>query len=111
MRLVCQRLLILCLALSVIPGLAEAVENVGHVLVSGHGAHALDQGESHAPDGDEHGCSGTLHLCSCHNSVPSDLTHPGDGKVTRLPRAAVAAQASRLPSPPDLPRLDRPPQG
>ena len=48
-----------------------------------HGAHAQDAGADHAPDGDEHGCSGTFHLCSCHHSPPTVLalapaTHPDD---------------------------------
>jgi len=57
-----------------IPGLAEATENLWHVVRTGHTAHWVDAGSDHVPDGDEHGCSGVFHLCSCHQSPPTTLT-------------------------------------
>lgn len=49
------------------PGMTELAENAAHVVTQGHGAHAFDDTD-HAPMGDEHGCSGTFHACSCHAS-------------------------------------------
>jgi hypothetical protein len=47
------------------PGMSEAVENVLHLIVEGHTAHAEADGDSHDPLGPEHGCTGVTHLCSC----------------------------------------------
>lgn len=109
MRLLTARLLVLGLVLAMTPGLAEVVENVAHLAVSGHGAHAADQGPDHEPTGDEHGCSGTFHVCSCHSSVPSDLVRPTDGRRSAAPQP-VGSIPSPLPSSPILPVPDRPPQ-
>ena len=61
-------ILALVLAWQVTPGLTEVMENVVHVVSTGHGAHALDDAE-HSPEGDEHGCAGTFHVCQCHPTV------------------------------------------
>ncbi|MBT8451571.1 MAG: hypothetical protein KJO40_06365 [Deltaproteobacteria bacterium] len=50
------------------PGASEIVENVFHLLAEGHAAHALADAD-HEPQGEEHGCSGTFHMCHCHSSV------------------------------------------
>ncbi len=65
------RLVALLIAFVLMPGAAEMVENAAHVVSDGHTAHAIDDAD-HAPRGDEHGCSGTYHVCSCHAS-PSFL--------------------------------------
>lgn len=92
-----------------IPGLAEAGENLWHFARAGHLAHAQDAGEDHAPEGDEHGCSGTFHLCSCHNSPPMAL-----GLLTEMRQPAPADQRhprnEASTRGPDLPRLFRPPR-
>lgn len=62
------RVLAFVLAFALFPGAAEIVENATHLVASGHTAHALDDAD-HAPQGDENGCSGTIHVCSCHTSV------------------------------------------
>ncbi len=46
------------------PGAVEVIENVIHVTQNGHTAHAFDD-DYHTPQGVEHGCAGTLHVCSC----------------------------------------------
>lgn len=51
-----------------IPGACEVTENLIHYVTEGHSAHALDD-EEHQSTGDEHGCSGSFHLCQCHSSV------------------------------------------
>lgn len=68
------QLLVAGLIWAITPGLAEVAENAWHLVVAGHQAHALDRGADHAPAGDEHGCSGTFHLCSCHHTLLFDLT-------------------------------------
>ena len=50
------------------PGTSEIVENVFHLLAEGHAAHELADAD-HAPQGEEHGCSGTFHMCHCHSST------------------------------------------
>ncbi len=65
------KLLALLLVFSMTPGGAEIVENAVHLATDGHTAHSIDDA-AHAPEGDEHGCSGTMHLCACHSS-PSFL--------------------------------------
>jgi hypothetical protein len=72
-RTLIPRLLVLGLVWLMTPGLTEAAENLWHVARAGHTAHAQNTGEDHAPEGDEHGCSGTFHLCSCHHSPPTAL--------------------------------------
>jgi hypothetical protein len=72
-RAAATRALVALLLWGLTPGLAEVTENVGHLLATGHTAHATDRGADHAPDGDEHGCSGAFHFCSCHQSLSSDL--------------------------------------
>jgi hypothetical protein len=52
----------------VAPSASEVVENVLHLVAEGHTAHAVADAD-HAPRGDEHGCSGTFHVCQCHSSV------------------------------------------
>lgn len=63
-----SRLLALLIVFVLMPGTAEIVENVAHLASDGHTAHAIDDAE-HAPSGDEHGCTGTVHVCQCHASV------------------------------------------
>lgn len=65
------------LALSLLPGWPEVLENVDHLVRDGHFAHsdAHDQAaEEHAADGacadsDEHGCTPLAHRCACHVSL------------------------------------------
>lgn len=68
-RILIARLLVLALVWALVPGLAEATENLWHLAAAGHVAHAAAAGEDHAPRGDEHGCSGSFHLCGCHHST------------------------------------------
>ena len=50
-----------------IPGSGEIIENVLHLAQHGHTAHAFDD-EDHEREGAEHGCTGTVHVCSCCQS-------------------------------------------
>ena len=67
-----SRLLAVLLVLAMWPGLSELVELAQHAVEHGDIAH--DQSDEHdsAPLGeDEHGCSGTFHLCPCHSPTPA----------------------------------------
>jgi hypothetical protein len=103
------RLLVLGLVWLLTPGLAEATENLWHLATEGHSAHAPGAEDDHAPVGDEHGCSGTFHVCSCHASPAMSLI--GTTSVQQL--SVAGDRRSRIhPSfaGPDLPGLFRPPK-
>lgn len=54
------------------PAVGELVEMTVHAVEHGDIAH--EEGDEHdsAPLGeDEHGCSGTFHLCPCHSPTPA----------------------------------------
>lgn len=99
MRTLIARLLVLGLAWSLTPGLTEAAENLWHLASAGHGAHAVGAGVDHAPRGDEHGCSGTFHLCACHHSVTPTMAPAVE---LQAPRSAGRA-ATSPPAPPTDP--------
>lgn len=84
-----------CLALillwTLVPGAGEVAENVIHLVLHGHSAHAEPDGDTHAPDGPEHGCSGTLHLCSCHVSL-SCVAHQLSSQAPDQPNRPLAGQ-------------------
>lgn len=77
------RILVLLLVLSTLPSTMELVEAVVHWVEHGDAAH----GDGHASVGmgaDEHGCSGTFHVCRCHTAnvitpavavVPCAISH------------------------------------
>ncbi|HMB52662.1 MAG TPA: hypothetical protein VKU40_05060 [Thermoanaerobaculia bacterium] len=102
-------LLTLLLVTALVPGLVEVAENAWHQATEGHTAHAADRGGDHAPEGDEHGCSGTVHVCSCHHSVYSDLAVKPRLRVRDRWRGAVLPAAADYQEPVP-PRLDHPPR-
>lgn len=73
---------------TLMPGTWEVLENVSHLAVKGHLAHADIAEHEHSEPGDEHGCSGTLHLCPCHVS-PMGLLFLGK------PRLPVLSETSQ----------------
>jgi hypothetical protein len=68
------------------PGAAEMTEYAVHWVEHGDGAHADDAGHEQRDGTDEHGCSGTFHMCLCHH---------GAGAVTSPAAVAVVAAAFR----------------
>jgi len=68
------RLVALSLLWMIFPGGLEATENLAHILVSGHLAHAVETGDAHSDPGPEHGCNAVFHACSCHLTPPGHLT-------------------------------------
>lgn len=102
------RLLALVLVLALTPGLVEAVENVWHLAQNGHSAHATGESSDHQPTDEEHGCSGTFHMCSCHHA---SSTMPGTPSPQALSQVEThPAPTPSLPSAPMLSGLLRPPQ-
>jgi hypothetical protein len=109
MRAAAAHFLVAVLVWSLTPGLNELAENIWHLAVSGHSAHAIEQGEDHAPEGDEHGCSGTFHLCGCHHSPPTELAgRPVDS--IPAPSARLMGLATTPSIEPFLAGLLRPPR-
>ncbi len=92
----------------VFPGAMEATENLGHLLMSGHLAHAAENGDEHSDSGPEHGCDATLHLCSCHVAPAGLLAAPiprrGAGQsgsvVASLPEPGTSAHLHNIEHPP-----------
>jgi len=64
-----SQIIALVVAWQMAPGMTELAENLVHLVTTGHSAHAIDD-EQHAPEGDEHGCTSTFHVCQCHSSAP-----------------------------------------
>lgn len=104
------RLLVLCLAMFVLPNLAEAAENVWHLLATGHDAHDQQAGSDHAPEGDEHGCSGTYHLCTCCHTAPVDSTRWLTAKIADAPDRGAPRSVPAGHTSPFLSSLDHPPR-
>lgn len=100
-RLVFPRVIAILLALSLLPSV-EIVEAAVHLVVHGDAAH----GGGHDDSGlgqDEHGCSGTFHVCSCHtgsvlphafavelSSIPATSSAPVLGPVESIGRGTTA---------------------
>ena len=57
--------LILVFAATVNPVVIEGFENVVHLGVEGHLAHAEEDGDHHEPENPEHGCTDLAHSCGC----------------------------------------------
>ena len=72
------------------PGAGEFAENIVHLAINGHTAHALDDA-AHQSEGDEHGCSGPFHFCQCHTSTPFTITM----QVTDMDSALMLLQSFR----------------
>lgn len=113
-RPILRRLLALLLALALLPGWAELVENVEHLLHDGHLAHSevheLAQASEDAHETtDEHGCTPVSHHCGCHMSVPgvladSDLTIGAPPmSMDRLALALEGRLLERAQAPPTPP--------
>jgi hypothetical protein len=95
--------------LALTPALGEIVENAAHWVASGHAAHDVDDAD-HAPVGDEHGCSGTMHLCSCH-ATPLAVAPVAVSLPTRPPRPGQQVGVGPRVEIPDghIGRIFRPP--
>lgn len=103
-------LTVACLLWVLLPGTWELTENVVHLVQDGHLAHSESSAHPHGQPDPEHGCSGTLHFCSCHAPAPGIET-------ARLPRRPLPLPELHLGrnEPPELQAgfphsLDRPPR-
>lgn len=103
------RICAFAIVLAILPGTGELVENVAHLALEGHFAHAEADGDHHPPSGPEHDCTPTLHLCGCHAS----LALAGDCALPAIRLRATGFSAGRPFEPPltgFTPPIDRPPQ-
>lgn len=109
-RKVVPRLVILGIVWMMTPGLTEATENLWHLVRSGHTAHSVEAGPDHAPEDDEHGCSGAFHLCSCHHTPPVTLAEAPTGRAPAPPAVRPGLQRQGQRQSPALPGPYRPPR-
>jgi hypothetical protein len=104
------RWLAFLLLLAVLPT-AELVEQgvhaVEHVL---HGEAPAHSAHHDAEPGDEHGCTGLIHLCQCHTTV---AVTPAIATVSRaiVPTASLSWSPARLHDAAAREPADRPPIG
>jgi len=85
-----RRLAALVLLYGFMPGTGLLFENVDHLVQYGHWTHSAvcSQHPEDAPDHDEHGCTPTFHVCSCHPASifltpsTSDILTPKAAQVT-----------------------------
>ena len=97
------RILALALVLAILPTTGEMLELVVHLARHGDVAHEVGDDHGSAPMGtDEHGCSGTFHLCPCHTA---QATTPAACDVP--PRVTMARRIDAL-GPPARGGLDAP---
>ena len=108
------RLLVLLLALAMMPGAAELFESAVHLVSEGHVAHAVpesgSESDAHHPEGPEHGCTPTFHLCGCHASLA--FVGPVGVPVTVFQPLIFQADPISLRQASGFgPVVERPPQG
>ena|SRR3990167_8770357 len=94
--------------LTIVPSAMEMVEAVVHWVEHGDSAHG-DGHDASALGTDEHGCSGTFHLCGCHSAnvmapsvvVAMDLHTRSDHEagVEPVSRAGLGATAPPIRPP------------
>jgi hypothetical protein len=108
--LVRARIVALLIVLSIVPSSMELIEVAVHWIEHGDLAHGDQDGHDTSALGtDEHGCSGTFHLCGCHTAsvlAPSIATvvHGFDAIDTRMcftpvTRAGLGAMAPPIRPP------------
>ncbi len=117
LRLLLRQILTLILVVSLLPGLAELVESVEHLLHDGHLPHSEQhEGEKYTEShddslDDEHGCTPMAHHCGCHASMLGILAdgspHPrrplaGAERRPIAPDGMLLSRANAPPTPPPI---------
>ncbi|MGE0549315.1 MAG: hypothetical protein AB7O24_19045 [Kofleriaceae bacterium] len=106
-----SRLLALLLLLAVLPSL-ELAEQLEHAVTHALQGEAPDHSAHHdGQPGDEHGCTGLIHLCSCHQTL---VTASALARVAMTGDSIVSSVAIRTRDLADLTSLEpphRPPIG
>jgi len=99
-----SRLLAVLLVLAMWPALGETVETVVHLAEHGDLAHDPADHPGESPLGsDEHGCSGTFHLCAAGH-----VNMAGPQAVAMTASAPARLPAPRTPAPLDESGRDAP---
>jgi hypothetical protein len=90
-----MRMLALLVLLAVLPTV-ELVEQVVHVVEHALDGDAPDHLAHHdESDGDEHGCTGLVHLCGCHHTqVTAGVTIVASRAIESAASLSIAAPAS-----------------
>ncbi|MEM7351145.1 MAG: hypothetical protein AAF657_10090 [Acidobacteriota bacterium] len=99
----------LVLALALVPGAVEILENAAHLVTEGHLAHAEAAGDQHDPAGPEHGCTPVFHFCGCHASL-AFLSAPPPPQVALHAAGSTSRPQADLQLAGFWPAIDRPPQ-
>ncbi len=99
----------LVLALAMMPGAVELMENAAHLATEGHLAHAAADGDRHEPADPEHGCTSTFHLCGCHAGL-AFLVAPRPPAIDLREAGFSSFPASSLPPTGFWSTIDRPPR-
>ncbi|MEE8526586.1 MAG: hypothetical protein V3T72_21835 [Thermoanaerobaculia bacterium] len=99
----------LALALAILPGAVEIMENATHLMAEGHLAHAQADGDRHEPSGPEHGCTPTFHFCGCHASLAL-ASFPTLPAISLRQAGIFDRLVSSPPTPGFRPSVDRPPR-
>ncbi len=104
-RRLARTLLLLVAVLGLLPGVSEAVEQLGELIEHGHPAHSVP-GETD-PLAGEHGCTPVQHQCPCHEGQSIALYSYTVGAMTsehwltwmmEADRVRVHATSSRTPA-------------
>lgn len=109
MRAWYSRICALLLALILMPGVFELVENAVHLAGKGHLAHATPDGDRHESAGDEHGCTPIFHACGCHASL-AFVAAPSPPAAHLRDAGFACRPAGELLIAAIWPSIDRPPQ-
>lgn len=92
-----MRVLALLLLFAVLPTVElteQVVHLVEHTLHADAPDHAAHHDDSH---GDEHGCTGLVHLCSCHHTqVTAGVAFVATRSVEAAASVSIAAPASLI---------------
>lgn len=97
------------LALALMPGVFEAIENTFHLVTVGHLAHVGSGEHEHSPTDPEHGCTPIFHSCGCHTALAFLLAPIAPNTDLSVVEASSSRCRDALPVG-VAPRLDRPPQ-
>tara|TARA_R110002096_G_scaffold361075_3_gene554182 strand:+ start:84757 stop:85089 length:333 start_codon:yes stop_codon:yes gene_type:complete len=80
------QIIALVVAYMMAPGVSELSENAVHLVIHGDTAHSGEADHEESTSTDEHGCSGSFHVCSCcHATIDlsrKPVSEPGIMTVT-----------------------------
>ena len=86
------QIIALLVAYMMAPGMSELSENAVHLVMHGDTAHSGEADHEASTSTDEHGCSGSFHVCTCCHAtiVLSRKVISQPGNVTAEPQSATS---------------------